>query len=406
MIFSFLKNNESILLHTLGKTPPANSFLKQEDIGKKEDSFPLELYFNPQYSLVHLGYVVPPDQLFRNYLYVSSTSATFRRHFLEFAETLKKKFNLHENSLIVDVGSNDGIMIRSCKAVGIQGMGIEPATNLSMQANYEGLETINEFLNEKAVQEVIKRRGHADIVTATNVFAHTEDISYFVTMAKKILKPGGILVIEIQYLFDTIRTMTFDNVYHEHLYYYTLTSLNKFFRSQGMEIIDVEHVDTHGGSLRVYAQKQGAARKITNAVQNLLQEEKEKKVDDIETYKAFALKITTVKTELKNYIKKIKDQHKSIAGYGAPAKSTTLLNYCGITSEEIDYIVDDNPLKMGLYTPGTHISVVSSEKLKTNKPDYLLILAWNFAPEILQKTKFLAEQGTQFIIPLPEPRIV
>jgi len=389
---------------SLGKTALANSFLSKEQLTQPEQKFPLETRFCPQCKLVQLEYVVPPEMLFKKYLYVTSTSNTFRTHFTQMAEAITKDFNLDENSLAVDIGSNDGLLLKGFQKADVKVVGVEPATNIAEIAVADGVETINDFFSRKVVEQIITSKGKADVVTANNVFAHIADIKGVLANVRALLKDDGIFVIEAAYFVDMLEQMTFDIIYHEHLFYYSLTPLNYFFTHNGMQIFKVQHVDSHGGSLRVFVKKQGSSRPIDSSVHEMLEREKAIGINDFETYQKFAFKVSATKDKLVKLLSEIKSQGKTIAAYGAPAKAATLLSFCGIGSDYIDYVVDDSPLKQGLFTPGTHIPVVSSEMLSTHKPDYILILAWNFADEIIKKTRPLV--SAKFIIPLPEPVIV
>ena len=400
------KNDKLKAFLSLGTTPLANRFLSKEDLKKEEKKFPLELCFCGNCKLVQLTYIVPSEEMFSNYVYLSSTTKTFQKHFADMAGKLTKDFGLSNKSLAVDIGSNDGILLKGFQKFNVQVIGVEPAANVAKIAEGNGVETINGFFSGKAVKEIIRRKGEADAVTAANVFAHIDDIDSVAENVKSLLKDEGVYIIEIQYFVDTIKKMNFDNVYHEHMSYYTLTSLDYFFRKHGMEIFNVQKVSTHGGSLRVFTKKKNAGHKIDSSVKEILDYEKKIGVDNFEIYRNFAEKVCKVKDVLVDYIKNIKKQNKKIAGYGAPAKGNTLLNFCNIGKEQIEYIVEDNPLKQGLYAPGTHIPVVSPKMLSEKKPDYILILAWNFAGEILEKTKNCRDKGIKFIIPLPEPRMV
>jgi len=400
------KNEKLKTFLSLGTTPLANSFLSKEGLKKEEKRFPLELCFCDNCKLVQLTFIVPSEDMFSNYVYLSSTTKTFQKHFSEMAEHITKSFSLSENSLAVDIGSNDGILLKGFQTSNVQVIGVEPAANVAKIAEENGVETINDFFNENVVNEIIKRKGKADVVTATNVFAHIDDIDSVVENVKSLLKDEGIYVIEIQYFADTIETMTFDNVYHEHMSYYTLSSLDFFFNKHDMQAFRVERVATHGGSLRVFAAKKSSKHKVHESIKKLLDYEKSIGIDDFETYRKFGQEVYGVRDKLVDYIKNIKKQNKKIAAYGAPAKGNTLLNFCNIGKDYIEYIVEDNPLKQGLYAPGTHIPVVSSKMLDENLPDYILILAWNFADEILEKTKKYREKGVKFIVPLPKPKIV
>ena len=391
---------------SLGITPLANSFLLESELNNEEKKFPLEVCFCQICKLVQLTEVVPPETMFRNYLYVSSTTATLKAHFMKMAEDISKEFNLGSQSVAVDVGSNDGLLLAGFQKIGVKSIGVEPASNLAKIANQNGLDTINDFFNEISAMQIIKKAENVDVVTATNVFAHVNNIRDFAKNVKTILNNDGIFAIEIQYFVNTIEQMTFDNIYHEHLSYFTLTSLVNFFRLQGMEVFKAQRINTHGGSLRVFVRMPDGNHMTDESIALLLNYEKNLGIDKFETLLKFAEKVYKARSDFIKYIKDIKSKGKTIIGYGAPAKANTLLNFCGIGKESIDWIVEDNLLKQGLYGPGTHIPIVSPKMLDEKKPDYILIFAWNFADEILKKTKKYAGMGVKFIIPLPEPRIV
>lgn len=391
---------------SLGQTPLANGFLTKGDLRKEEKSFPLEVCFCQGCKLVQLTCVVPPEIMFKNYVYVSSTTKTFQSHFAKMAGAIKEKFALDENSLVVDIGCNDGLLLKAFKKFGIGVIGIEPAANVATVAEAAGIETVNDFLNRAAVEKIIDQKGPADLVTATNVFAHMDDLASAANNVKLLLREGGVFVAEVQYFVDTMEKMTFDNVYHEHLSYFTLTSLDYFFARQGMEIFHVEKVDTHGGSLRIFITKDPGRYPQGPSVREILEYEKNIGVDNIQAYKDFAERVYHVKDRLVEFFDGVKKMGKSIVGYGAPAKGNTLLNFCQLGTQYLDFLVEDNPWKQGLFTPGTHIPVVRPEALEEMRPDYILILAWNFAKEILQKTRRYAKAGTRFIIPLPKLKII
>jgi len=391
---------------SLGETTLANTYLSEDQLNQKENKFPLETVICEDCKLVQLSYIVPPELMFKNYLYVTSTTKTFREHFTKMAEEVTKMFNLGKNSLVVDIGSNDGLLLKGFQNFGVSTIGVEPAENLISIALENGVETINDFFNENVVDEIIKRKGKADVVTGNNVFAHIHDIKDVVKNVKNLLKDNGIFIVEVQYLVDKIQKLTFDNIYHEHLTYYTLTTIKRFFEMNDMEVFNVQRVDTHGGSIRVFVQKKNGKHEVSNSINNILEEEKKLDVENIKTYEEFAKKVYAVKSKLLGFLDRIKKEGKSIVGYGAPAKATTLLGFCGIGTNYLDYIVEDNPLKHGLYTSGGHIPIVNPKMLDESKPEYALILAWNFTKEILEKNSKYREQGIKFIIPLPEPRIV
>ncbi len=390
---------------SLGKSPLANNLLSEKELDK-EELFPLELLHCNQCHLCQLSYIVPPERMFKHYVYLSSTTETFRKHFKEMAESIAKEFNLLPGSLVVDIGSNDGILLKNFQDLGMRTVGVEPAENIAADANKNGIKTIADFFNKETAGKILADEGKASLITANNVFAHVRDIQGVADNVKLLLNPQGILCIEVQYLLDTIKKLTFDNIYHEHLYYYSVISLKNLFERQGMEIFKVIHVDSHGGSIRVFVQKAGGLQPIDISVNKFIEEEKKEGLDKEEIYLDFAKKILAIKENLKEFIKKLKAENKKIVGYGAPAKATTLLNFCELKKNEISYIVEDNKLKHGLMVPGARIPIFSREMLDIDAPDYISIFAWNFADEILKNNAHYASKGVKFFIPVPEPRLI
>jgi SAM-dependent methyltransferase len=322
------------------------------------------------------------------------------------AEEITREYNLNTNSLVVDIGSNDGLLLKKFNEYGINTIGIEPAKNIAEIAIKEGVKTITNYFNEETTKEIINSYGNADVITANNVFAHTEDLKKMISNVKELLKKNGIFIIEVQYILDTIKKLTFDNIYHEHIHYFNLLALKEFFEKQEMEIFNVQHIDSHGGSIRVFIQKKGGAFRLKESVDKFLIEEKTFGLNKFETYEKFAKEVYQIKSSLNEYIKKIKLENKRIVGYGAPAKATTLLNFCEIKNGEIDYVVDDNLLKQELIIPGVRIPIRNRRYLEESLPDYILILAWNFAEEIIRNNEDYKNKGVKFIIPLPKPEIV
>lgn len=399
-------NNDLKKVISLGKTPLANSLLSEEELGYNEELYPLEVMYCNNCHLSQLSCVVSPEIMFGDYPYVTSTTETFKKHFSDMAEKISKEFNLNNGSLAIDIGSNDGLILKKFKELGIRVIGIEPAKNIVEIARKDGIDTINDFLNENVVEDIIRIKGKADVITANNVFAHINNIKEVTDNVKSLLKDNGIFVIEVQYLIDNMRNLTFDNIYHEHLSYFTVTSLNEFFKRQNMEILKVEHNNSHGGSLRVFTQKNKSIHSIDNSVYEFLEKEKIFGVNKIETYEMFAKQVYNIRTTLQEFIRKIKKENKRIVGYGSPAKATTLLNFCGFNSNDINYIIDDNKLKQGKTVPGVRIPITNKEMVEKVQPDYMIILAWNFAEEIIRKNEKYQKQGIKFIIPLPKPTII
>ncbi len=391
----------------LGTTPLANSFLTLEESQKNEFACPLALYRCTTCGLVQLTHVVPPDLMFSNYLYVSSTTETFRRHFAAYAERVKQSLQKNEGTILaIDIGSNDGLLLSCYQNEGMTAVGVEPAKNLAKEANAKGLTTLNDYFGERAVDKILKTYGPADIISANNVFAHIDNIHDVCRNVCRLLHPEGVLIIEFPYLVTMCEEMLFDMIYHEHLSYVAVAPLIHLFRQFDLEIFSIEEVPTHGGSLRVFVQKKGARRPIGREVEWFLESELRKGYGSAKTYQDFARRVYQVKEELVRFVDQIKAEEKSIAGYGAPAKGNTLINFCNMQPSQIDFIVDDNPLKQNLLTPGAHIPVVSSALLFHNPTDYVLIFAWNFAEEIIKKLDPLRQKGVRFIVPLPTPRVI
>ena len=400
------KNNLQKVL-SLGSMPPANAFLTKEGLSKPEPSFPLELDFCNDCGFVQLSDVVSPELLFKDYVYVSSTSPAFVEHFRSLAETVANRFSFPSNSLIVDIGSNDGILLRPFKKLGWKILGVDPAVKIAEMATKNGIETIAEFFDPEIAKKIAKERGRASIITATSVFPHIDDLDNIIAGIKELLADDGMFIIEAYYLADLLEKNLFDTIYHEHLSYFTVTTLNKLFDRLGMKIFDVEKTDTHGGSLRGFVQKINGNRPIQEKnISAFVSREKQMAIDKALTFINFSQNIENIKKDLTKLLEELKSQGKRIAGYGAPAKGNTLLNYFKIGPELLDYAVDDSSWKQGLYTPGMHVSVVSSEELYKKTPDYILILAWNFAGPIMKKLPWFSEKGGKFIIPVPEPKII
>ena len=387
---------------SLGSTPPANAFLKKEDLNNPEPSFPLELDFCKDCSFVQLGHVVSPGLLFGNYVYTSSTSSVFVAHFKSFAAEMAQRFGLNSESLVVDMGSNDGILLRPYKEMGIKIMGVDPAANIAAMATQNGIETMAAYFTPEVAKKIVQEKGQAAIVTATSVFPHIDNLDEVVDGVKILLADDGVFIIEAYYLLDLIKKNLFDTIYHEHLSYFTVKTINNLFNRLGMQVFDVSKTDTHGGSLRVFVQKHGGKHSVTSNIDKFIAEEEFEKIDNIETLLNVQAKITENKVRLMDLLAGLKAKGKRIVGYGAPAKGNTLLNYFNIGSDIIDYIIDDSPSKQGLYTPGTHIPVQASSMLKENPPDYILILAWNFADSIIKK----CQDFENFIIPVPFAQVI
>ena len=386
-------------------TPPANAFVSEKELDLSQKCYPLDLFQCVHCGHVQLLDVLDPRKLFENYVYVSGTSPVFVRHFDHYAEDIISGFEIPSGSFVLDVGSNDGTMLRAFQKKGMRVLGIDPATGIAQQTTESGIETLPMFFTDELAEQIRCERGPMAVITANNVFAHADDLTGFTKGIRKLLKDDGIFVFEVSYLVDVFEKTLFDTIYHEHLSYHTIGPLTQFFSEQGLELFDAARVNTHGGSIRVFVQHDGGFRKTTPSVSELVMLEQRLGLDEPETFKLFGSKIDKLGRELHELLQDLKKRGKRIVGYGAPAKATTLMYHFNINSKLIDYIVDDNPIKQDLYTPGLHIPVLPSSSLGEETPDFILILAWNFAEPIMENLQDFSENGGKFIIPIPEIKI-
>ncbi len=390
----------------LGTMALANSFLMEKDLKSVEEpKYPLDVFFCDQCGLVQIEYVVPPDALFKHYIYFSATSDMVHGHAKYLADSFKKRFSLNKNSRVVEIASNDGTVLQYFKKTGVNILGIEPAANIARVAAESDIETVNAFFNEVTSRVIKDKYGVADIILARHVFAHVPKIHDFVKGLKNLLTENGAVAIEAPYLIDFVEKNEFDTVYHEHYSYLSVRAISYLFNLYDMEVFDVERVAIHGGSIIYFIGHKGV-HKVTANVTELIKTEIEKGLDKKETYIGFAKRTETIKDSLIGLLKSLKASGKRIAAYGAPAKGNTLLNYCGITPDIVEYTVDKSPYKQNLYTPGVHLMVYNPEKLTQDMPDYVLLLAWNFADEIFEQQKAYREKGGKFIIPIPAVKIL
>lgn len=391
------------LVLSLGRTPLANALLKEDELSKPEPTFPLDLVFCAECALVQITETVPPEQLFSHYLYLSSFSDTMVKHSEELANRLIKERNLVANSLVMEVASNDGYLLQFYKRAGVPVLGIEPAANIAKVAEDHGIPTLVRFFGPEVARELREQGKRADVVHANNVLAHVADLNGFVAGIAGILKDDGVVVIEAPHVKPMIERLEFDTIYHEHLCYYSLTALRPLFKRHGLEIVDVFEIPLHGGSLQVHAALEG---RPSDRVCKLLEEEEAAGVGGAEFYRDFAAKVRQLKLDLVSMVRGLKADGARLAAYGASAKGSTLLNYCRIGRETLDFVADRSTVKQGLYTPGTHLPIRAPKALIDESPTHVVLLTWNFADEILEQQAAYRKQGGRFIIPVPEPQIV
>ncbi len=387
--------------------PIPNGFLTKEDLKLREEKYPLVAAFCKDCSLMQLRYLVKAKVMFQNYLYIPSASKTRVNHFKELAEEVKELTNFNDKSLIIDIGSNDGSLLIAFKNLGARTLGIDPAQNLVKVAALSGIETVNDYFESKVAARIGKKYGKAKAILATNVIAHINNLHEVIKGGEVLLETDGVFLMQFPYLLDLLEKNLFDTIYHEHLSYFSVKSLMVLADKSDLEIFDIEKSDLDGGSLKVYWKKRtNKKRKINQeGIGKILKEEEEFGLYKIETYENFADRIKKLKEHAVKKLKDLKKRNKTIVGYGAAAKANVLLNYFGIDKKTIDYMVDSTPFKQGKYTPGSHIPIYSEDKIYEANPDYVIIFAWNFAREIMEKNKRYKNNGGKFIFIEPEFRI-
>jgi nucleoside-diphosphate-sugar epimerase/quercetin dioxygenase-like cupin family protein len=378
---------------SLGASPLANNLTESVDV--KSETYPLEMNYCPKCHNCQLSVVVPPEKMFDNYLYVSSTAATFRKHFEDVADKYINELGLNSNTLVVDIGSNDGIALKPLMEKGVNVLGVEPAKNIAKLANKNKIKTLNNYFDMKVAKKIVKTYGKAKLVTASNVFAHSDKLADIANSVFEILETDGTFIVEVQYLVNTIKDMTFDNIYHEHTNYWSVTSINNFFNNLNLSVVKVEHINTHGGSIRVYVKNLG--NDIDSSVEQFLNDEISFGLTNLETYKDFGARVEKIKQNVRTNIAKLKQKYDVICGYGSPAKATTSLNYYGIDSNQLDYTVDDNSLKTGKYIPCVNVPIKNKDYFLNNVPKAVIVLAWNFYSLIKTNNQDLVDKGVVFV---------
>ncbi len=390
---------------SLGLTPLANDLLKKPRDLDSQERYPLELAFCPDCTLVQITETVPPETLFKDYLYFSSFSDTMLAHAEVIAKRVIVEHKLDKDSLAVELASNDGYLLKNYVSEGIPVLGIEPADNVAEVAEKAGVQTLVEFFDDSIAQALASQDCKADVIHANNVLAHVADTNSFVRGMWRLLKDDGVAIVEVPYLWELLKGCEFDTIYHEHLCYFSLTALDNLFARNGLTVFDVERLKIHGGSLRIYAQRTGSIE-AKESVKDLLQQEKTWGVADSSRYGDFAQQVKELKRDLLGLLNELKSKGYTIAAYGAAAKGSTLLNYVGIGPDLVDFVVDRSPHKQGKYMPGVAIPIHPPEYLAEQMPDYTLLLTWNFAEEIMKQQSEYRAKGGQFIVPVPRPRIV
>ena len=389
----------------LGETALANQFLRREQLGNGELKYPLRIGFCRSCGHVQLMESVPPLEMFENYLYISSASDTLKNHLWDLADHIVERYRLGRDDLVIDVGCNDATLLQGVQRRGMRTLGVDPAQNLAEFSAGSGIDRYVGLFSAESAREITARSGQASVITATNTFPHIQDLDDFIQGLRTALKPGGAFVIEMHYLLDIVEQVAFDTIYHEHVSYWALGPMKRLFEANDMIVVDAERLPLHHGQLRVHVQRRGEGQ-VQPSVAQILEGEKSAGLDRFETYEDFAERARKIKKDLHRTLADFARRGQRVAGYGAPAKGNTLLGFLEIGPDLLPYIVDRSPLKQGLYTPGTHIPVVAPERLLSDQPDYVLLLAWNFADEIAGQQREYLRCGGKFIVPVPEVRVL
>jgi SAM-dependent methyltransferase len=397
------------LQHTvvdLGMSPLCESFLPERQLGMPESYYPLHVRVCDACWLVQLPEFVSPAHIFTEYAYFSSYSTSWVAHAKAYCEMIRSRLELRPNSLVVELGSNDGYLLQHFLALGQRVLGIEPAANVAAAACTKGVPTRVAFFGTTVAKEVAAEQGHADLIVANNVLAQVPQLNDFVAGIAHLLAPGGVATIEVPHLGRLIAENQFDTIYHEHFSYFSLVTVQRIAAANGLQPIDVEMLPTHGGSMRVYLARKGTKRPVSSRVGELMAEERREGLESLSGYADFAERVRRTKRSLLAALIAAKAEGKRICGYGAPGKGNTLLNYCGIGPDFLDFTVDRNPYKHGLYTPGQHVPIKPVEAIDAAKPDYILILPWNLKQEIVEQMRHVGAWGGKFIVPIPESVII
>jgi len=388
-------------------SPLCESYVPKEKLNQMEPFFPLHAYVCETCFLVQLDDYVTPQAIFTEYAYFSSYADSWVEHMRRYADAITERLGLGKGSLIVEVASNDGYLLQHFVRKGIPVLGIEPAANVAKVAIEKGIPTRVEFFGEQTARELAAEGKRADLICGANVLAQVPNPNDFVGGLRILLKPRGVVTIEFPHLMRLMAENQFDTIYHEHFCYFSFVSAERIFAAQGLTLFDVEELPTHGGSLRIYARHAGDATKpITARAEALRQREIDGGLMRLETYAGFGERVKETKRKLLNFLIEVKRAGKTVVGYGAPGKGNTLLNYCGIRSDFIDFTVDRSTYKQGKFLPGTHIPIHHPDRIREVRPDYVLILPWNFKDEIVEQMAYIREWGGKFVVPIPEVRVL
>lgn len=390
----------------LGMSPLANSYIKPGQTNRMEPFYPLHVYVCETCLLVQLEQFSTPQDIFSDYAYFSSFSDSWLAHARAYVDMIVGRFGFDRNSRVVEIASNDGYLLKNFVARGIPVLGVEPAANVAEVARGEGVNTRVAFFGEKTARGLTDEGWAADLIIGNNVLAHVPDLNDFVSGLKVLLKPAGVITMEFPHLLQLVEQNQFDTIYHEHFSYFSFIAVERVFARHGMKLFDVEELQTHGGSLRIYVCHDGdTAKPVETRAKELKSREETIGFGNLSHYLSFGLRVEETKRKLLTFLIAAKEKGKRVVGYGAPAKGNTLLNYCGIRTDFIDYTVDRSPHKQGHFLPGVHIPIYEPERVRATRPDYLLILPWNIREEVMHQMNYIREWGGKFVVPIPEVRV-
>lgn len=404
----FCKNQLERSVVDLGMSPLCQKHVKPENLNDMEKFYPLHAYICEKCWLMQLEEFATPDEIFADeYAYFSSYSESWLEHARKYTEQMTERFNLGPNSLVTEIASNDGYLLQWFVQKSIPVLGIDPAANVAKAAQEKGVRTEVEFFGKNTAVKLAKKYGKADLLLGNNVLAHVPDINNFVAGMKEMLNTSGVITMEFPHLQRLIEENQFDTIYHEHFSYLSFVAVNRIFAQHAITLFDVEELPTHGGSLRIYGKHaEDTSKEVTIHVTELLKREIDLGFESLEFYSRFEEKVKETKRKILDFLIQAKRDGKSVAGYGAPGKGNTLLNYCGVRTDFIDYTVDMSPHKQGNFLPGTHIPILHPGTIKETKPDYVFILPWNLKEEIMEQHKYIRDWGGKFVVPIPQLTIL
>lgn len=390
----------------LGMSPLSNAYLTESQLLDPEPFYPLKVFVCEACFLVQLPEFESPEKIFSDYAYFSSVSDSWLRHCQHYADAMRRRLSLGPRSLVVEVASNDGYLLRFFRDAGVPVLGIEPAANVAEAAIAAGVPTVVRFFGARTADALAAEGRQADLLVGNNVLAHVPDINDFVAGLRRALKPSGILTLEFPHLMRLMEQRQFDTIYHEHFSYLSFTIVARLLAEHGLTVFDVEELPTHGGSLRVFAARTDAEPEVQSAVSLLMQREADEGFTRLDHYLGFDAQVATVKRDLLAFLIEARRSGRTVAGYGAAAKGNTLLNYCGIRADLLDYVADRSPHKQGKFLPGTHLPIVPPDHLRETRPAYVLILPWNLRAEIMEQLAYIREWGGRFVVPIPTVEVL